>query len=80
MWAEGAPATGTRPGALPLVINIAVAKTGAITLAAYLAVIGFMGILIMLGPDASGISHAALIVQVMVVLATDGYVPPNLMA
>ena len=44
MWAEGVPATGKRPGALRLVINIAFAETGSITLAASLAVIGFMGI------------------------------------
>lgn len=44
MWAEGVPVTGTRPVALRLVINIAVAETRSITLAASLAVIGFMGI------------------------------------
>ena len=49
-------------------------------MAASLAVIVFMGILILLGPDASGISHAALVLQAMVILTTDGYVPPNLMA
>ncbi len=80
VWAEGVSATGKRPGALRLVINIAFAKTGSIKLAASLAVIGFMGILILLGPDALGISHAALVLQAMVILTADGYVPPNPMA
>ena len=44
MWAERVSTTGMGPGALRLVINIAVAETGSITLAASLAVIGFMSI------------------------------------
>ena len=80
MWAEVVPATGKRLGALRLVINISVVETGSITLAVSLAVIGFMGMVILLGPDASGISHAALLLQAMVILATTRYVSPNLMA
>ena len=80
IWAEGVSATGTRPGALRLVINIAVSENGSIKLAASLAIIGFMGILILRGRDASGILHSALVLQAMVILATEGYIPPNLMA
>ena len=42
--------------------------------------IGFMGIVILLGPDASSTPHSALSAQAMVVLATLGYVSSNLMA
>ena len=42
--------------------------------------IGFMGIVILLGPDASSTPHSVLSAQAMVVLATLGYVSSNLMA
>lgn len=41
--------------------------------------IGFMGIVILLGPDASSTPHSALSAQAMVILATVGYVSSNLM-
>jgi drug/metabolite transporter (DMT)-like permease len=42
--------------------------------------IGFMGIVILLGRDASSIPHAGLSAQAMVILATMGYVSSTLMA